>query len=246
MSDTVVDTPLADRGRPPPARRRLRRPLDQEGGRRGRRAPQPAALPLRVQGRPGAEPVRGGEQPPARPAPDRMYAEDIPLWRRYEQACDFLEDDLDAGYVRVLQEMVAVGWSNQQVGDAVRELLGLVSPARRGRPRGRAEARPAGPFTPDEVATLVFNAFLGSRRCCCSASTAGSCRSARPCAGSGSSSEPSRKPPPHCCWIASLLGILCIRPGTAWPLRCERGPGAPHVSNEQPGTVLAVPRSLTR
>src|SRR5271154_1350167 len=25
-----------------------------------------------------------------------MYGEDRPLWQRYEQACDFLEDDLDS------------------------------------------------------------------------------------------------------------------------------------------------------
>src|SRR6266498_2271207 len=54
----------------------------------------------------------------------RMYAEDRPLWQRYERACDFLEDDLDSGYVRVLQEMIAAGWSNPEIGDAVRELLG--------------------------------------------------------------------------------------------------------------------------
>ena len=24
------------------------------------------------------------------------YAEDLPLWQRYERACDFLEDDLDS------------------------------------------------------------------------------------------------------------------------------------------------------
>ena len=40
-----------------------------------------------------------------------MYGQDVPLWRRYEQACDFLEDDLESGYVRVLQEMIAAGWS---------------------------------------------------------------------------------------------------------------------------------------
>src|SRR5688572_820968 len=28
-----------------------------------------------------------------------MYGEEHPLWQRYEQACDFLEDDLDSGYV---------------------------------------------------------------------------------------------------------------------------------------------------
>ena len=38
-----------------------------------------------------------------------MYAEVAPLWQRYERACDFLDDDLDSGYVRVLQEMIAAG-----------------------------------------------------------------------------------------------------------------------------------------
>ena len=93
----------------------------------------------------------------------RMYAENTPLWQRYEQACDFLEDDLESGYVRVLQEMIAAGWSSVQVGDAVRELLGgwftlLAEVAR------EAERRfgSLGPFTPEEIATLVANAFIGS------------------------------------------------------------------------------------
>jgi AcrR family transcriptional regulator len=92
-----------------------------------------------------------------------MYAEDLPLWQRYERACDFLEDDLESGYVRVLQEMIAAGWSNEEVGNAVRELLGgwfalLVDVAR------EAERRhgPLGPFTADELATLVGAAFFGS------------------------------------------------------------------------------------
>ena len=93
----------------------------------------------------------------------RMYAENTPLWQRYEQACDFLEDDLESGYVRVLQEMIAAGWSSVQVGDAVRELLGgwftlLTEVAR------EAERRhgPLSPFTADEVATLVTTSFIGS------------------------------------------------------------------------------------
>ena len=93
----------------------------------------------------------------------RMYAEDAPLWQRYERACDFLEDDLDSGYVRVLQEMIAVGWSNPEIRDAVRELLGgwymlLIDVARDAERRhGRL-----GPFTAEEIATLVGNAFVGS------------------------------------------------------------------------------------
>ena len=92
-----------------------------------------------------------------------MYAEDRPLWQRYEQACDFLEDDLESGYVRVLQEMLAAGWSNPEIGDAVRDLLTrwyvlLAEVAR------EAERRfgPLGPFTAEELATLVGNAFIGS------------------------------------------------------------------------------------
>jgi AcrR family transcriptional regulator len=92
-----------------------------------------------------------------------MYAQDTPLWQRYEQACDFLEDDLESGYVRLLQELVAAGWSNPEIGAAVRELLGgwialLVEVAR------EAERRhgPLGPFTAEELATLIGSAFIGS------------------------------------------------------------------------------------
>jgi len=93
----------------------------------------------------------------------RMYASDRPLWQRYEQACDFLEDDLDSGYVGVLQEMIAEGWVNDAIGEAVRGLLGgwyalLTEVAE------AAEARygPLGPFTAREAATLIGNAFMGS------------------------------------------------------------------------------------
>jgi AcrR family transcriptional regulator len=93
----------------------------------------------------------------------RLYAEDTPLWQRYERACDYLEDDLESGYVRVLQEMIAAGWSNPDIGDAVRELLGrwyvlLAEVAR------EAERRhgPLGPFTAEELATVIGNAFIGS------------------------------------------------------------------------------------
>ena len=93
----------------------------------------------------------------------RMYAGDRPLWERYEQACDFLEDDLDSGFVRVLQEMIAEGWANEQIAEAVRALVGswydvLTEVAM------EAETRfgPLGPFTAREMATLIGNTFIGS------------------------------------------------------------------------------------
>ena len=92
-----------------------------------------------------------------------MYAQDEPLWRRYERACDYLEDDLDSGYVRVLQEMIAAGWSNSDIGDAVRQLLGgwcqlLAEVAR----EAEHQYGPLGPFTADEAATLIVSSFIGS------------------------------------------------------------------------------------
>lgn len=93
----------------------------------------------------------------------RMYSSDRPLWKRYEQACDFLEDDLDSGYVRILQEMIAEGWVNPEIGQEVRrllrgwyELLTEVATEAEGRFGG------LGPFTASEVATLLGTAFLGS------------------------------------------------------------------------------------
>ena len=91
-----------------------------------------------------------------------MYAEHVPLWQRYEQACDFLEDDLDSGYVRVLQEMIAAGWSDPTIGERVRELLlgwlGLLTEVVREAERTLGSL---GPFTAGELAALIGQAFLG-------------------------------------------------------------------------------------
>ena len=92
-----------------------------------------------------------------------MYAGTEPLWRQWEQACDFLEADLESGYVRVLQEMIAAGWSDPAVAASVREQLGgwfrlLTDVARR--EEGRVGT--LGPFTPEEVGALMGLPFLGA------------------------------------------------------------------------------------
>ena len=85
-----------------------------------------------------------------------MYAGTEPLWRQWEQACDFLEADLESGYVRVLQEMIAAGWSDPALAASVREQLGgwfrlLTDVARREERR----VGDLGPFTPEEVGALM-------------------------------------------------------------------------------------------
>jgi AcrR family transcriptional regulator len=91
-----------------------------------------------------------------------MYAKEAPLWQRYEQACDFLEEDLESGYVRILQEMIATGWSTPAIADKVRAMLqgwfDLLSDV-----ASEAAERfgGLGPFTPREAATLIGTAFIG-------------------------------------------------------------------------------------
>jgi hypothetical protein len=65
--------------------------------------------------------------------------------------------------VRVLQEMIAAGWSNAEIGEAVRQLLGgwfvLLTEVARETERRHG---PLGPFTADELATLVGTTFIGA------------------------------------------------------------------------------------
>jgi AcrR family transcriptional regulator len=93
----------------------------------------------------------------------KMYGQDVALWRRYEQACDFLEDDLESGFVRVLQEMIAAGWSNPEIAEAARAVLaGWYDLLTEVTVEASERLGGLGPFEPAEVATLIGNAFLGS------------------------------------------------------------------------------------
>ncbi len=92
-----------------------------------------------------------------------MFASEEPLWVRWDRACDFLDADIDSGYVRILQEMIAAGWSDAEVAASVREMMGgwyrlLGEVARTEQERGAD----LGPFTPDEVAALMSTPFLGA------------------------------------------------------------------------------------
>jgi AcrR family transcriptional regulator len=91
-----------------------------------------------------------------------MYAADVPLSQRYDQACDFLDDDLASGYVRILQEMVATGWSDRVVAEQVVALLrGWLDLLRQVAEEAERQFGSLGPFTAEDVAMLVGMAFLG-------------------------------------------------------------------------------------
>lgn len=92
-----------------------------------------------------------------------MFDTPEPLWVRWQTACDYLDADVESGYVRILQEMIAAGWSDPEVAAAVRELVGgwyrvLADVARR---EGELGAD-FGAFTPEEIAALMGTPFLGA------------------------------------------------------------------------------------
>ena len=92
----------------------------------------------------------------------RMYGEDAPLWKQWEQACDYLEDDLASGYVRVLQEMTAAGWSDAEVAAAVRRALrGWFRLLSRVADQASERLGGWGVFDPAEIAVLAGSPFLG-------------------------------------------------------------------------------------
>jgi AcrR family transcriptional regulator len=92
-----------------------------------------------------------------------MFDTPQPLWVRWERACDFLDVDIESGYVRILQEMIAAGWSDPEVAEAVRRMMGgwyglLEEVARREVEHGAD----FGDFTPGEVAALMATPFIGA------------------------------------------------------------------------------------
>ena len=91
------------------------------------------------------------------------FAEPMPLWRRWERACDHLDEDLASGYVRILQDMIAAGWSNPEIAEAVlRNLRGWYALLTGLAKEAGERFGGLGPFSADEVACLVGAAFLGS------------------------------------------------------------------------------------
>ena len=125
-----------------------------------------------------------------------MFDTPEPLWVRWELACDFLDTDVASGYVRILQEMIAAGWTDAEVAASVREMTGgwyrlLAEVAR----REEAAGADLGGFTPDEVAALMATPFLGAEELILLGVHGGRAADARRrCARSACSCAGSRRP----------------------------------------------------
>jgi AcrR family transcriptional regulator len=92
-----------------------------------------------------------------------MYETELPLWKQWLQACDFFDDDLESGYVRVLLEMTAAGWSDEEIAAAVSvEVRGWFDLLAEVMQRAAEQFGSLSPFTPAELAALAGLPFIGA------------------------------------------------------------------------------------
>ena len=92
-----------------------------------------------------------------------MYGGPEPLWQQWERACDFLDEDVESGYVRVLNEMIAASWSDKELAAGIRKYVGgwfalLAEVAAREAHRLGG----LGAFTPAEASALMGLPFYGA------------------------------------------------------------------------------------
>jgi len=94
---------------------------------------------------------------------EAMFESDKPLWEQWLQACDFFDDDLESGYVRVLMEMTAAGWSNPEIAEAVStQVQGWFDLLAEVAQRAAKRLGLLSPFRPEELAALAGLPFLGA------------------------------------------------------------------------------------
>ncbi len=91
-----------------------------------------------------------------------MFASDLSLAQQWDLACDYLEEDMASGYVRVMQELTAAGWSNPDIAARVRlghkgwvDLLTEVAE------RFVERNGPVNGLEADDLARMVGSMFIG-------------------------------------------------------------------------------------
>jgi AcrR family transcriptional regulator len=87
----------------------------------------------------------------------------LKISEQWDRACDYLDDDIASGYVRVLQELIAASWHDPAVAEVIRAgTLGWVDLIVQVARRAERELGGLGPFSAEEIAALVANAFIGA------------------------------------------------------------------------------------
>ena len=86
----------------------------------------------------------------------------LSLSQQWDLACDYLDDDLTSGYVRVLHELLAAGLANPEIGRVVRDgIMGWIELLTDLARRAQESYGSLGPVTPEDIASLVGAAYIG-------------------------------------------------------------------------------------
>ena len=87
----------------------------------------------------------------------------LKLSEKWDRACDYLDEDMASGYVRVLHELVVAGWSNSEIGRVARDgIMGWIKILADLARNAQDTHGPFGPFTPEDIAALVSSSFIGA------------------------------------------------------------------------------------
>ena len=86
----------------------------------------------------------------------------LSISQKWDMACDYLDADIASGYVRVLNELLAQGWSNPKIAEAMTKSLtewyGLHLALAE---EFKESFGSLGPFEAEDIAALVGPAFVG-------------------------------------------------------------------------------------
>jgi len=94
---------------------------------------------------------------------DTFENPDLSVSQKWLLACDYLEEDLTSGYVQVLQELIAAGWSNPRIAEVARTGLSHWHELIAGLAKEFQDNHGSfAPFSPTEIASLVSSAFVGA------------------------------------------------------------------------------------
>ncbi len=86
----------------------------------------------------------------------------LTISQQWDKACNYLDDDIASGYVRVVQELIAASWADKTVAKIVRTgLMGWLALITELAHKAEREFGTLGPFKVDEIAALIASAFIG-------------------------------------------------------------------------------------
>jgi len=87
----------------------------------------------------------------------------LTLSEQWDQACDYLDEDIASGYVRILQELIAASWADGPVAKVIQSgIIGWINLIADLARRAERDFGALAPFTADDFAALVANAFIGA------------------------------------------------------------------------------------